>query len=262
MEVDMYNPNHNLSCFLEELLTSKTFDEAFDAYDKQVQKLGYEGAIYAFIPKLYLKAGSPITPIFKISESRDPAFIKHYIDAGFEKDDFTIQRIVYQEESKIIDWWEEEAKGTLNPAQKNVIATAKEIYGIHNGISVPIMNSQKGIATVSVTSSEKGDAYQTLITENFQIFQDCTIIFHQHITSNPQLQHYFLSPLLSKLTSTEKRLLPFLASGLPVKAINLTPKVTPKYADKLIYSIRRKFGNINKAQLIYHIGLLQLNDSL
>ena len=261
MEVDMYNPNHNLSCFLEKLYTSTTFDEAFDAYDQQTQSLGYEGAVYAFIPKLYLEAGTPIAPIFKISESRNPDFIKHYIESNFEKDDFTIQAIT-QGRSTILDWWEEEAKGILNEAQRNIIVTAKEDYGIHNGISIPIMNSPLGVAGASLVSSKKNGSFRMLMDNNCSTLQICTQAFHQHVMATPQFQHYFLSHLLGKLTATERRLLSFIASGKPLKAINLTPTISPKYADKLIHSIRKKFGNINKGQLIYYVGLLQLRGDL
>ena len=73
----MLKDSVNITEFVMQLHTATTLDEAFAIYDKQVQNLGFEGAIYAFIPRLQLETQLQLSPLFKISESRKPAFIKH-----------------------------------------------------------------------------------------------------------------------------------------------------------------------------------------
>lgn len=257
----IYTRKHDGFHFLRQLYATKTFDSAFDVYDKQAQDLGFEGMTYAFAPKLYLDADMPVMPILKISDSRSPAFIKHYIDADFEKDDFTIKAIIQGRKSKL-DWWEEDKKGILNSPQRKIIITAKEDYKIHNGITIPTMNNSRGSAGSSVISSEKNGCYQKLVTGNFQTLEACAQVFHEHVMSNSHMLLYFLSPILNQLTKTEKQILPYLASGEAMKSINLPATSSQKYAERLVTRIRKKFGNINRGQLIYYIGLLQILDDL
>ena len=257
----IYTRKHDGFHFLRQLYATTTFDGAFDVYDQQAQDLGFEGMTYAFAPKLYLDANMPVMPILKISNSRSPAFIKHYIDAGFEKDDFTIQAIIQGRKNRL-DWWEEDKKNILSKPQRKIIITAKEDYKIHNGITIPTMNNSRGSAGSSVISSEKNGCYQKLVTENFQTLETCAQVFHEHVMSNSHMLLYFLSPILDQLTKTERQLLPFLTSGKPMKSISLSSTNSQKYAEKLVSRIRKKFGNINKGQLIYYIGLLQILDDL
>ena len=255
----MPSPNHDFLPFVNRLYSSLSFDEAFDAYDKYVQSLDFGGALYAFIPKVLFEGDLRVAPIFKISDTRDPEYLKHYIDADFEKDDFTLQSVI-NGRAVMLDWWKEEKKGKLLPAERNVIATAREEYKMHNGITIPTMNDKRGIAGASVVTEDKNTRYELLVAENSHALETCTQVFHEHVMARPRLYHHFLLPILEKLTETEKQMLPFIASGLPLKAINLSPKITPKYAEKLLASIRQKFGNINKGRLIYYIGLLQILD--
>lgn len=259
--VDMSPQNHQMTPFINDLYSSLSFDTAFDVYDKQVQALGFGGALYAFIPKVLFEGDLCVAPIFKISDTRDPNYLKHYIEASFEKDDFTLQSVI-NGRAMMLDWWKEEKKGLLMPAERNVILTAKEDYKMNNGITIPTMNNQRGIAGASVISEDKSSSYELLVAENSQALELCTQVFHQHVMAHPQIFNYFLLPILEKLTATEKRLLPYIANGLPMKAINLTPTISEKYADKLLRSIREKFGNISKGRLIYYIGLLQVLDCI
>ena len=64
-------------------------------------------------------------------------------------------------------------------------------------------------------------------------------------------------PLLENLTPKEKKLLRFIAEGRPMKSSGI-PDITYRYSDKLMQSIRAKFGGISKGRLIYYIGLLRL----
>lgn len=248
--------------FIVELHQAATLDEAFAAYEKLVQSLGFDGALYTFVPQIYLENKLSITPLFKASDAYSPAFLRHYQDAGFDQHDFTVKRIA-QGERQVLDWWLESRKGLLTRRERKVIVTAREDYGIRNGLSLPLVGGMPGLGGVSCISSEKGDAYQALLHDKLRDLKHCTQVFHEHVMAQPHLRIYFLAPLLAQLSPKEKRLLQFVLSGLPMKTL---PKhmddVSQKYGEKLVDGIRAKFGGINKVRLIYYIAMLHLHDYL
>lgn len=246
--------------FIVALHNTSSLDEAFAVYDRQVQQLGFEGALYAFIPRLYLETDSSFLPVSKISESRNPAFLQHYQEAGFEKHDFSLRSIM-QGRMDPIDWWGEECKGILTPVERQVLVTAREDYGIMHGVSLCTMNEERGVAGASIVSSEKTPQYRKLVDERLQAWQLSTELFHAHVMVDPHLHTFFLSTLLERLTVKEKQLLRFIVEGKPMKSADI-PNLTYKYNDKLLHGIRRKLGGLSKGRLIYHLGLLHILDHI
>lgn len=248
--------------FMVELQEAATLDDAFAAYEKLVQSLGFDGALYTFVPQIYLANKLPITPLFKTSDAYCPAFLRHYQEAGFDQHDFTVKRIA-QGERQILDWWLESRKGVLTRQEKKVIITAREDYGIRNGLSLPLVGGLPGLGGVSCISGEKGDAYQLLLHEKLFVLQHCTRMFHEHVMAHSHLKIYFLAPLLEQLSPKEKRLLRFVLDGLPMKTLpDQVAGISQKYGEKLLDGIRIKFGGINKIRLILYIGMLHLHDYL
>jgi hypothetical protein len=246
--------------FIARLYSAPTLDHAFTIYDQLVQQLGFEGTLYAYIPRIYLEQKLDITPVFKVSETRNPQFMRHYQEAKFEQYDFTVSAILAGR-TEPIDWWTEERKGILTPKERQVIITAREDYGIRHGISLSTMHTAYGIAGASVICSESDHSYEQLLQERLIKFKLYTELFHAHVMVNPHLNHYFVQPLLERLTDKEKQLLSYLVIGKPLKAAHL-PDSTYKYSDKLLCSIRQKWGGITKIRLIYYIGILHLLDHL
>ena len=129
--------------FVTQLYTASDLDQAFLIYDQHVQRLGFEGALYAYIPRIYLEYGLRVAPVFKVSSTRDRRFMQHYQEAGFEQHDFTV-RAIFAGYTDPIDWWHEERKGVLSAQERNVILTAREDYGIRHGISISTMHNAVG----------------------------------------------------------------------------------------------------------------------
>jgi hypothetical protein len=248
--------------FIAALYQATTLDEAFAAYEQLVQKLGFDGVLYTFVPQIYFDAKLSITPLFKTSDAYCPAFLKHYQEAGFDQHDFTVKQITHGE-TRVIDWWGESRKGLLTPQESTVIITAREEYGIRNGMTLPLLGGMPGFGGVSCISSEKDTAYQLLVSEKLYVLQLCTQLFHEHVMAQPHLKIYFLAALLDQLTPKEKRLLQFVISGLPMKILpDYMADISQKYGERLLDGIREKFGGINKVRLIYYIGLLHLHHYL
>lgn len=247
--------------FIAALFQATTLDEAFAAYERQMQALGVESVMYTFVPQIYLDAHLSIVPLFKTSGSYSPSFLKHYQEAGFEQHDFTVKKIL-QGESQLIDWWGESRKRDLSKPEQNIIITAREDYGIRNGMTIPLQ-SGIGVGGISCISADKDATYQRLLQERAEALFCCAQLFHAHVMTRPQLNAFFMTALLEKLSVKERRLLPFLITGLPMKTLpDHLPGISAKYGEKLLENILRKLGGINKAQLIYYIGLLQLLNHL
>lgn len=257
-----YPGDFNPRDFIVELLQAATLDEAFAAFERQVQRLGFDGALYTFVPQIYLEASLSLVPLFKTSEAYCPRFLRHYQEAGFEKDDFTVKKIT-EGERNVLDWWGENRKGCLTPQENTVILTAREEYGILNGMTIPIYEGMPGFGGVSCISSEKDRAYQMLVDERLQALLICVQIFHSHVMVKPRLKEYFLAPLLDQLPPKEKCVLQFLVSGLPMKVLpDHVPGISQKYGEKLLDNIRTKFGGIKRIRLLYLLSALGFDQYL
>lgn len=251
----------DLSLYIRDMYSQQSFEATFDIYDRKVQELGFQGALYAYIPTLYLDEDLPIQPGLHVSKSYNHAFLKHYDEAEFGKNDFIIKEIKNGRETPM-DWWKEHKKGVLTQPEQEVIIVAKEDYGISNGLSIPVMNETRGIAGASVISDESQRLYSILRDEKLYQLKMYTHLFHAHVMNCSQKNAVFIEPILATLTNTEKRLLPFIISGQPMKSINIQPQIKHRYGEKCVNSIRRKFGNITKGKLIYYIGVMHLLDYL
>ncbi len=239
-----------------DMFATKTIDEAFKVYERQVENLGFYGAGYGIAPILYIKSGLSVRSVFKVSEERDSKFLQHYQEANFEQDDFTVNRL-RKGENKVMDWWKVERQGQLSQAEKHVITVARDDYGVQNGITIPLMNNAYGIAAASVWCKEKNGRYTKLLKENYQSLIICTQAFHKHVMTTSRMHHYFLSSVLNRLTEKEKYVIRHLVSGAPMKNIQ---HITSAYAEKLVKTLKIKFGDIRTQELIYHTGVLMLLD--
>ncbi|MEB4590832.1 autoinducer binding domain-containing protein [Candidatus Thiothrix sp. Deng01] len=258
-----YYGDFNPMDFIAELYQSATLDEAFAAYERQTQQLGFDGVLYTFVPQIYFEAQLPITPLYKTSAAYCPAFLHHYQEAEFEKVDFAVKKIALEGETQVIDWWAEERKGGLTQPERNVIAIARKDYGILNGMTIPLTQGIPGNGGVSCISSERDRLYGILVHERLYALQVCTRLFHTHVMATPNLKIYFLAALLDQLTPKEKRLLKFIVSGLPMKLLpDYAADISQKYGEKLVDNIRAKFGGVNRIRLIYYAGVLHFHNHL
>ncbi len=123
-----------------------------------------------------------------------------------------------------------------------MITVAKEEYAISNGISIPLMNEARGIAGASIISDEKPQYYKKLVAESRNELEIYAHIFHTHVMSSPEKHALFLQPFLATLTDTEKKLLPFIVLGKPMKTLNIKNGMSHRYGEKCIKTIRKKFG--------------------
>lgn len=261
--------NTDLGEYAESLYKAKNFEEAFNSLEEHVLKLGFEGVLYTYIPRILLESNFSSQPVYEVSSDYAPAYLQHYTEARFDKNDPLIQ-IVSSGYNKEIDWWEGINKEYMdrNKASKEVIATSLD-YGISNGITLPLLSGEKGISGASFISSETR-VYKTLKKENLDNLMLCTKMFHSLVISDACYSRHFLMPLLESLSLTERKFLQGLAQGKSPTKISVELNRSEKYLEQVMLKLKYKLSDtnsdnakiINRNQLLYYAGLLGLIDQI
>ena len=269
MPLILDHDHNDLGEYVEALYQAQNINAAFAAFEQYIFKLGFEGALYTFIPRIALESSFPHAPVYLVSECYSPQFLTHYMDANFYKHDYVVKMI---EKGALtpLDWWEEVNKGQMNKSEKHVIETARTDYQIVQGITIPAMSDSRGIAGASFISSDNDRSYGELKASRIEQLKLCTQLFHAAVLSKTFLTRPFIEPLISTLSATEKSLIRGLVEGKSIRDIALEIGRDVKYMDKVMRHSREKFSGvgidgsakINRNQLIYYIGLLNLLDSL
>ncbi len=261
--------NLDLAEYAESLFSAENFEEAFNTFETQVIKLGFDGVLYTYIPQIMLDSHFSLGPVYKVSRDYNPKYLEHYADARFDKHDPLINA-VKDGVKEPIDWRGEINKTYMaaNKAGVEVIATSRD-YGISNGITLPLMSEEKGIAGASFITSESR-FFDSLKNENTQRLMLCTKMFHSMVLSNSHHVGHFIKPILSDLNDTEKAFLKGLAQGRTPAQISTILNRSEKYLEQVMLRIRRKLSGVssgsspqlNRNQILYYAGLLGLIDTL
>lgn len=246
--------------FAIDFYSKKSFDDAFDAYSQLIQKTGFDGVLYSYVPQISIASKLSIPPIFKSSEAYNK-FLEYYFQHRLDKTDFVLKAL-RNGETNILDWWEEAEKRELPEAEFAQVRLARERFNIVNGIIIPTMSNQRGFAGASLITSKDGDAYEELKSEYLETIALCTRMFHDFTLSRPLSSNTFILPYFPDLTSKEIDVLRYQLTGQPMKMIEESTGISPKYAEKLLMNIRKKFGSISKNELIHQTSAFNLLDGL
>lgn len=248
-----------LGRFMDDLLSAGSLHERFQVYEKYIQDLGFDGFTYTYIPNIQLEARFPVSPVFAFSHTYPVAFLEHYAEARFDQQDFTIRRGVMEKCMDVMDWREHERNGLISAPEREVVVVAREDYQLRNGLTVPTMNNQLGIAGASVVSLEKDELFRRLKQEHVGTLLRITQCFHAHTFVDQQLNKRFLEPILRHLNQKEVEILRHLASGKAFKNIEYSVDVASyKVAANILDKLRVKFGGITRDRLMFLVGLLNL----
>jgi len=245
--------------FVQRLYDSKTFEEKFSALEYEVTLSGFDGILYTFIPKLSRLTES-LQPVFQYSKSYTE-IVNNYQKHDFNKSDFTI-RLVEEGKLSIIDWWMEAEKTLLSKEEKHVNKVTKEKFGVSKGITFPTLNNDMGMAGASIISFKPEYANKQIDPALLQHLKTCCRMYHDHTMIHQDARYEFILPILDSLTPKKKLVLKHLISGQPMKNITKEADITTRYAEKLLVELRKNFGDISKNELIYYLGLLNINEYL
>ena len=245
------------------LLSTETFDDAFDAFASIVMDtLGYEGVLYGCAPAIF--GSDPLfkSPVVRAKGLYSTELLMRYHEEGLADHDFTVKAIM-QGVTGEMDWWLYRHRNLLSSQEITLLDIAKS-FGLHNGLSIPAMNNKSGFAGISVASAKDREHFDQLNRVNLQHLKDCMHVFNAFAWTHhaDSIYQQFVGPVLMQLTKDEKRYLRELPSGKKVVEVAAALNKAPKTMENISRRARAKFNNANTAQLIYYSGLLRFNDYL
>ena len=259
----------DLGEYVESLYNAQDFDAAFNAFEKQALKLGFDGVLYSYMPRVILDSNFYHEPVYKISSDYSPSYLKHYFEARLDRVDPIVKAIV-DGVTEPIDWW-----GTTSQKYRDMDKNSEEAvgmsrrYGIANGITIPTMSEEKGIAGASFVTSEN-KLYTKLKNENLDKIIFCTKLFHDLVLTHKGYIGHFIKPVVNILNTTEQKFLGMLALGESPSKIASKLCKSEKYLEQVMLKMRRKMSgverdempNLNRNQLLYYAGLLNLLEQI
>lgn len=233
---------------------------AFNNLTSAIEKLGFDGVLYSFFPKpLYLSESAQ--PLLHYSEKLAP-FVSHYLQNNYGNRDFVL-RLALEGYRDSIDWWQEIDAGNVSPDEKVVTQDAKNKFGIHHGLSIPILFGTYAISGISVISMDDDrEAFKQKKRKTLAELQHSANQYHNHIIQSKTELLFFVAPLCDNLSDTKKKVIKHLLSGLPMKSIPQTFGISQRYAEKTLTTIRKEFGDISTNELLYILGLLNIHEKL
>ena len=237
-----------------------SFGENFDTLISKINGIGFDGVLYSFFPKpMYMN--EKIQPVLQYSESFAP-FVAHYLNNNYGNRDF-ILRLALEGRSEAIDWWEEIQAGKISADEAEVTQDAKENFDIHHGLSIPVLYGEFAVAGISLVSfTDDLDRFASIKSQNLEEITELASGYHSKIIMSREEMRFFIEPLLERLNGTKKKVLKHMMSGQPMKTIQNTVDISPKYAEKVIFKMRKEFGDISTNELIYILGMVHIHEYL
>ncbi len=257
--------------FLYDLDVATSFEALFSLLEVQTKNLGIDNVLYSFIPSLALDFSQDYKPIFVASDSNNYSYLKHYLEARFDLNDYNIKRIKQQKHGKLtpIDWWDEINRGALFEDEIEVMATARADYYMTNGITFPTLSDATGIAAVSFVCNEKNRLYIQLQTEIMDDLAFLSRAFHRHVVCGHYKNNIFIKPLIKKFGKVEMNVFrQLLLTGQSANSIADELELGIKSVEGAIHRLRIKLAGktveglpkISKDSLIHYGSLMGISD--
>ena len=240
--------------------STESFNPEFLELVRDVTRLGYDGVLYSFIPKP-LFINSKAQPVFQCSSVFAPC-IDYYLQEGHGNNDFFI-RLAFEGYDAPIDWWEQIDAGKVTDSERAVQEMVRAKFGIYHGLTVLVLHGTFAIAGISVISKvNDAEHFRKLKHDSLEVLQMCANRYHTRIIQSNEDMRFFITPLLERLSDTKKNVLRHLMSGSPMKNIPETYNITHRYAEKVLLSIRKEFGDISTNELMYILGMTNMKEFL
>lgn len=247
-----------LSDFSQRLYDSDDIDTLFSTLEWAVKQLGFEHVSYSYIPDMLNRLLGNLSPVFKLSNQYPIDFIDEYEACRFGQHDFTIKKITEGEQAPL-PWWQ--MAGQLNRKEKHIIEVARHDYGLRQGITIPVYSDGRTIAGVSIKSSESDRLFDLLYDEHIEKLTLISRMFSDRILQSPRNRSIFYKPFINSMSTTEQAVLTLLAEGHHLKTIATQLQLDYKYiSNTVMASLRKKFGNVTRDQLMYLAGRMEFAD--
>ena len=255
----------DITNFVESLYKADNFKAAFDAFESEVTKLGFDGVLYTYIPRAFIDQGLSVQPVYEVSRDFSPGYLQHYESARFEQHDPLI-KAVGDGEKRPLSWWGPICGSYTDKCSKSLeVLHASRDYGIENGVTLPLMSGAQGIAGASFITGENR-LFDELMADRLEALKIRAQLFHSMVISDVQFSGRFIQPFFAALNSTEKRYICGLAAGKSSVQLAAELQRSEKYLEQLMLKIRRKLSGVspddspmlNRNQVLYYSSLLKL----
>lgn len=254
-----------LGDFAESLLGANDIQAAFNIMSAEANRLGFEAALYTYIPKIIVDTENALMPVFQVSDNFSQGYLSHYEEARFDKNDPLI-KAVNDGISDPIEWWGDLCKSYMAADTKSqeVMEVSRD-YGINNGVTLPLHSSQQALAGASFIVGEKS-GFNSLLNERLPQLHLVASLYSNLVLANAGYIGKFITPVFASLNSLEIQLLAGLAQGKNPKDIARELSRSSKYLEQVMSRIRRKVSGvsefekptINRNQLMYYAGLANI----
>lgn len=229
----------------------------FDQLLEEVRALGFDDVLYSFIPKpLYFHP--KLQPKLHFSDGL-ASFVRYYIDNDFGNRDFVL-RLANEGVVEPIDWWYEIDSGNVSSLEKEVTLAAKNLFGIHHGLSISVPHGKFAICGISVTSNERNrEKFDNLKASSIKRLSELAHSYHMLIISQTNEVDYFISPIIESLSRKKLMVLQHLLSGSPITEIENHYPISRRYAEKLLIQIKQELGCKSTYELMYILGTIKFD---
>lgn len=236
--------------FIEETNKSTTRKEAFDCYQKAINALGFDSAVYTFVtdhPSVHQEAGHGIQCNFP----KD--WMQHYITNDYQAIDPVIMRV--KRSPLPFRWRDLLESGCLSEEQKRILHEAADA-GLNEGVGIPLYGPQRELAGVGISTTVTDHQIDDNILSKLQL------ISHQFHTVYCALNVQVQKPPKPLLGSKQSEILKWYAVGKTRDEIAMIMGCSPdtvKTQTRLIFdklAVNNKIFAVTKA---IRMGILEVD---
>ena len=238
------------------LAAAGTVDEGFERLARGVEALGFGSTVYAAIP-LTLNPGPYLEPVFLVSSGFSAGYLGHYVEAGLDRHDFTIERI-RAGRLEPMDWQRERRGRRLTELQAGHVDLARVDYGLRQGLSVPTRGDAHVIAGASVTCDETDVRFERLQRERLGTLRALVRLFDDWVFAGPGLRHRFYSSLVARFSADEAAVIRLVIGGHRLKSAPERCGLSASRAGNVLSALYRRLGIANASELAYLAGVHDL----
>jgi len=242
--------------FVSRIDHCKDFDQCFHELTFAAEKLGFDGVLYTYLPRLFTDENVDFQPIMRVSENYGADYLQHYQEHNYIAYDHMVAA-AQGGENRIADWFYDAEQIPLTGKPLEVLETARK-FGIRNGLSFPTFLSDQVFAGASFICRKDDAFFKSVCRPNAQLIRVLAEIFHYKVIAEQHYQEVFIGPFLAQLSATKLKILKLLATGQRPKQIASELGNTIKYTQNLIGEIRKDFGNVPRDRLMYLVGVLNI----
>ncbi|KAF7786833.1 hypothetical protein PRUB_a1505 [Pseudoalteromonas rubra] len=221
-------------------------------FSEAIRQFGFESGFYCFVPNSVLHPDAENQPIIEMTDPARANFLHHYSAENLVANDFIFHAALSGHRDPL-PWWHEAQSREVSAVERNVIEVPRYDYDIQNGLTIPVMQDQRGFACVTVFSDLSDSRFTLFLNEDLNSLTLLANALHAKLFSDNQ----FMTTLFNRIVSinpTEQQVFRHLISGKPMKQIEDHTGISYRYATKVLDKFRKKHGNISKDQLLYSLG--------